>query len=74
MSSISPRPEWLRFHERSCMDIDDNRYVVTMDDEMVQEGHEHFVIDGHHRVALARERGMVAMDAIVTCRCPSGSV
>ncbi len=41
---------------------------------LVQVGHEHFVIDGHHRVALARERGMVAMDAIVTCRCPSGSV
>lgn len=28
-----------------------------------------YVVDGHHRVALARERGMVAVDAIVTCRC-----
>lgn len=32
-------------------------------------GEDFFVVDGHHRVALARERGMIAMDAIVTCRC-----
>ncbi len=29
----------------------------------------YYVVDGHHRVALARERGMHAVDAIVTCRC-----
>lgn len=28
----------------------------------------YYVVDGHHRVALARERGMHAVDAIVTCR------
>lgn len=34
-----------------------------------QTDHRYFVVDGHHRVALARERGMVAMDAVVTCDC-----
>lgn len=29
----------------------------------------YYVVDGHHRMAIARERGMLAVDAIVTCRC-----
>ena len=29
----------------------------------------YYVEDGHHRLAIARERGMMAVDAIVTCRC-----
>ncbi len=34
-----------------------------------QLGGRYYVVDGHHRVAIARERGMHAVDAIVTCRC-----
>lgn len=34
-----------------------------------QLGDSYYVVDGHHRVAIARERGMLAIDAIVTCRC-----
>lgn len=34
-----------------------------------QVDNRYFVVDGHHRIALALERGMHAVDAIVTCRC-----
>ncbi|MGA7270773.1 MAG: ParB N-terminal domain-containing protein [Acidimicrobiia bacterium] len=34
-----------------------------------QVGDDYYVIDGHHRLAIAHERGMFAMDAIVTCLC-----
>lgn len=27
------------------------------------------VVDGHHRLAVARQRGMVAIDAVVACYC-----
>lgn len=36
---------------------------------LLQVGDDYAVVDGHHRLAIARERGMVAVDAIVTCRC-----
>lgn len=44
-----------------------DRYLPAI--RLRQTDHRYYVIDGHHRVALARERGMHAVDAIVTCRC-----
>jgi hypothetical protein len=33
---------------------------------VVQLGEQHFVLDGHHRVSVARSLGMSAIDAEVT--------
>ncbi len=43
------------------------RYLPAIRLQQVDD--RYYVVDGHHRVALARERGMHAVDAIVTCRC-----
>ncbi len=44
-----------------------DRYLPAV--RLRQFGDSFYVVDGHHRLALARERGMPAMDAIVTCTC-----
>jgi hypothetical protein len=43
------------------------RYLPAVRLRLLDDGY--YVEDGHHRLAIARERGMLAVDAIVTCRC-----
>jgi hypothetical protein len=45
--------------------------------ELYKLGEHYFVADGHHRVSVARYRGVAAVDAVVTeflapCSCPFG--
>lgn len=44
-----------------------NRHIPPI--RLRQAGDDYYVIDGHHRLALAHERGMVAIDAVVSCVC-----
>lgn len=44
-----------------------NRHLPAI--SLRQRDGRYYVVDGHHRLRLAWERGMTAVDAIVTCRC-----
>lgn len=61
----------LRRHLKKRMgrlrEVFSDRYLPAV--RLRQVADRYYVVDGHHRVALARERGMHAVDAIVTCRC-----
>ena len=55
---------WRIRHDRLRRALD--RLVELPPIEAIEVGGEHWVVDGHNRVALARERGLAFLDADVT--------